>query len=285
VGCQFDTAAGTPVLWALCFRAAANPGGELLRSANAGASWRRLTAGGIQNQPIEGFAAAAADIWVVAGYQGSTARPTAGATWSQASGLPTGFSAFYLGFTDATHGVESEATGTGGTGRSGSTSHPTGRELSPDPNRAIVTRVRRIFALVAAATGVALALGIGGSMAQVRGEPAANKPCQEAPQESASRQPGDQRLHPRGRTRQRALHDQPADEPRGRPGRGQEALARRIRAGTGRSSGETEPVARRRPARDVVTVTGHVSRPISASGRLSFAKGLGTSCGTALLRG
>lgn len=113
MGCKFDTAAGTPVLWALCFRAAANPGGDLLRSSNAGGSWSRATTSGTQNQPIEYFAAAAADTWVIAGYQGLYRTTNGGTTWSQASGLPTGFSAFYLGFTDPTHGVAIGGYGSG----------------------------------------------------------------------------------------------------------------------------------------------------------------------------
>ena len=139
-----------------------------------------------------------------------------------------------------------------------------------------MTRVRRIFALVAPATGVALALGIGGSMAQVRGEPAANKPCQEAPQE-VSQSPtgaisGCIRVGALGSGRYTiSLQTNLEDD---------QAVVRKLSPGGFERGPDGPPVKLSLspdagPPGTVVTVTGHVSRPISASGRLSFAKGLG----------
>ncbi len=104
MNCQFETAVPSPDFWALCFRAAADPGGELLRSSDAGASWARMRYRGVRDGPIQGFAAASGEVAVIAAYQHMYRTTDAGAGWSQVAGLPAAFSATNIGFSDSTHG-------------------------------------------------------------------------------------------------------------------------------------------------------------------------------------
>ena len=115
MNCQFDTTPQSPVFWALCFRAAADPGGELLRSSDAGRSWTRVPYNGIPDGPIQGFAAASGQVAVIAAYQRMYRTTDGAANWSPVAGLPAAFSATSVGFSDSTHGW---ATGGLGRGRS-----------------------------------------------------------------------------------------------------------------------------------------------------------------------
>lgn len=140
----------------------------------------------------------------------------------------------------------------------------------------IVTRVRRIFAVAAAAAVIALALGIGGNVPEVSGDPATNGPCLQAPQD-VSQSPtgaisGCIRVGALGSgdytiSLQTNLEDD-------------QAVVKKLSPGGFKRGPDGPPVKLSLspdagPPGTVVAVTGHVSRPISASGRLSFAKGLG----------
>jgi len=113
--CQFDAAGSSGVVWALCFRAAADPGGELVRSADDGVTWTPVPLTGLPVGPVQALAAASPTVVVIAGYQRLYRTTDGGASWSPAAGLPDRFYATYLGFSDDSDGV---AIGGVGSGRS-----------------------------------------------------------------------------------------------------------------------------------------------------------------------
>ncbi len=113
MNCQFETTLPSPAFWALCFRAAADPGGELLRSGDTGASWTRVPYRGVPDGPIQGFAAASGEVAVIAAYRHMYRTTDAGAGWSRVAGLPAAFFATSIGFSDPTHGWAIGGTGRG----------------------------------------------------------------------------------------------------------------------------------------------------------------------------
>ena len=115
MNCQFDTTPGSPVFWTLCFRAAADPGGELLRSGDGGGSWTRVPYAGVPDGTIQAYAAASGEAAVIAAYQRMYRTTDGGAGWTRVAGLPGRFYAASIGFTDSTHGW---AIGGVGSGRS-----------------------------------------------------------------------------------------------------------------------------------------------------------------------
>ncbi len=117
MNCQFETTLPSPAFWALCFRAAADPGGELLRSSDGGLNWARVPYTGVPDGPIQAFAAASGRVAVIAAYQHMYRTAGGGARWSQVAGLPTAFSATNIGFSDSTHGWAIGGVGSGHSSR------------------------------------------------------------------------------------------------------------------------------------------------------------------------
>jgi photosystem II stability/assembly factor-like uncharacterized protein len=88
-----------PVVWARC---ATGMDSGVWRSADDGAQFTAVVAGGLSLPNSAAFAAASSSTAVV-GYQQLYRTTDDGATWNRTG--PAGVNWFYLGFTDATHGV------------------------------------------------------------------------------------------------------------------------------------------------------------------------------------